>query len=206
MSLFTSPIWKNWRLRGIFRLSGNRCYPGKSGTLCGLRRRVIWFSGRSRNCEATPRISRSRRITGDPFAQLESIDPAERCTPSEFHPNYEAHHPPLAYFILAIRETFLSNRPLLTRIRVLRILCVLLGGVLMGAAAWYARSSFGLSSPYFEAMLFVIFSSQMFYATAARTSRTIGLLCRWAPGFSRRRFDSRRDRRCCCPRSLHWVF
>jgi len=81
--------------------------------------------------------------------------------------NYEVHHAPLAYLLMAIPDTLLAPLPLPRRVLILRLLvslgCVLL--VFRGAFALGRES--GLDDSYSAALVFLVFSCQMFWATIA---------------------------------------
>ena len=93
-----------------------------------------------------------------------------RNTPQELHTeheNYQAHHPPLAYAALAIPDRLLSGQPLLTRVRALRLLCVVLSVILTAMAAVALCGCLGVYAPFRELVVLLVFSSQMFYASTA---------------------------------------
>jgi hypothetical protein len=84
--------------------------------------------------------------------------------------NYQAHHPPLAYALLAPFEWLFSGMPIPKRVFVLR--CV--GGIAsvaltMLGAVWLA-SEIGLRRIWVEALLLCTFCSQMYYATIAHVA------------------------------------
>jgi hypothetical protein len=102
-------------------------------------------------------------------AQLLEIPPAWSLQATDF-PNYEAHHPPLAYLALALPERALAGAPLPTRVLVLRIIAALAGTFLL---YWGAESVFrllDLRNPWKCAALFCIFSCQMTWATIAHVA------------------------------------
>ena len=81
--------------------------------------------------------------------------------------NYEVHHAPLAYILMAIPDTLMQHVPLPRRVWILRMLvgsaCVLL---ILPAILGLARE-FGLDAHYAAVLAFLLFSSQMFWATIA---------------------------------------
>jgi hypothetical protein len=81
--------------------------------------------------------------------------------------NYEVHHAPLAYLLMAIPDFLLSQVHLPGRVWILRLLvsaaCVLL--MFPGMCALGEES--GLSGAFTSALLFLMFSCQMFWATIA---------------------------------------
>ncbi len=81
--------------------------------------------------------------------------------------NYEVHHAPLSYFLMAIPNGLMSQTPLLLRVLWLRLMvassCVMLmfwGTLALGREA-------GLDDTYAALLVFLIFSCQMFWATVA---------------------------------------
>jgi hypothetical protein len=96
--------------------------------------------------------------------------PAEfRWQPSEFL-NYEAHHPPLAYVVLAIPERLLARVPLPVRVAILRIFAAVVGSLLLLSGAGRLLSQLGVADPYKAIALFCLCSSQMAWATIAHVA------------------------------------
>ena len=89
-----------------------------------------------------------------------------RWQPSEFL-NYEAHHPPLAYMLLALPERLLSRVSLPLRIAILRIIAAMAGALLLLSGAERLFLQIGIRDPYKAAALFCLLSSQMIWATLA---------------------------------------
>jgi hypothetical protein len=82
-------------------------------------------------------------------------------------PNYEAHHPPLAYLLLAPLDRLISGAPIRARVLVLRLFGALLSIVLLFFGAATLGRNLKLPEPFLNAALFTIFCSQMLYATIA---------------------------------------
>lgn len=86
---------------------------------------------------------------------------------AEYYNNYEVHHAPLAYLLMAIPDTLMSNAPLPRRVWLVRLFasmsCVLL--MLSGTLALGREA--GLDETYSAILVFLIFSCQMFWATVA---------------------------------------
>jgi len=98
--------------------------------------------------------------------QVEQIDPREGGEPSH-SANYEAHQAPLAYLTLAPLDAALSGLPLPSRILSLRVWCAVLASILTGLATLRLTRLLELPELFQLSTLFLIFSSQMFYATTA---------------------------------------
>ena len=84
--------------------------------------------------------------------------------------NYEAHHPPLAYLLLAIPERLLAGVPLPSRVLILRIVGALAGAFLLFAATVALCSELSVSEAYRNVVLFCVLSSQMTWATLAHVA------------------------------------
>src|SRR5579883_199112 len=96
-------------------------------------------------------------------SRLQGVDPQLGFRQS-FSRNYEAQQSPLAYLLLAPLDAAWSRAPLLQRVLGLRLACGF-GAVLL--TAWGVlrlAGLLGLPPIYGHAALFVVFSSQMFYA------------------------------------------
>jgi len=85
-------------------------------------------------------------------------------------PDYEAHHPPLAYLILAPIDCLMSGVPVRKRVLVLRLLGALLSIILLFFGASALGRNLELPEPFLYAALFTIFCSQMLYATIAHVA------------------------------------
>ena len=84
--------------------------------------------------------------------------------------NYEALQAPLAYALMAAADAGRSRVRLVYRVLWLRILFGSLSAVLTGLIAWRFAGLLGLSDVLRNCLLFVLFSSQVFYATTAHVS------------------------------------
>lgn len=84
-----------------------------------------------------------------------------------YHGNYEVHHAPLAYLVMAIPEAALSRVPLPTRVWIVRFLAAASCVILMASGVLALGSEAGLSEPLAALLLFLVFSCQMFWATIA---------------------------------------
>jgi hypothetical protein len=98
--------------------------------------------------------------------RLYEIPAGLRWQPSQFM-NYEAHHPPLAYLLLAVPERLLESVPLPARVAILRIIGALAGSLLLLSGAEQLFLQLGMHDEYRVAALFCILSSQMTWATLA---------------------------------------
>lgn len=101
--------------------------------------------------------------------RLEALDPHRAAEPGG-SPNYEAQQPPLAYAILAPFDAALSALPLIWRILGLRLVAVLLATIATGLLTVRLAEQLGLSPAWRLSALFLVLSSQMFYATAAHVA------------------------------------
>jgi hypothetical protein len=84
--------------------------------------------------------------------------------------NYEAHHAPLAYILLAVPERLLAGIPLPPRVLILRIIAALAGSFLLCTATVALCSELSIGEAQRNAVLFCVLSSQMTWATLARVS------------------------------------
>lgn len=100
---------------------------------------------------------------------LDSISPALRWKASE-QENYEAHHAPLAYILLAAPERVLSGTALGFRTAMLRILAGVAGSLLLYAATVRLTGLLGIGEPYGTVTAFCVLSSQMTWATVAHVA------------------------------------
>ena len=85
-------------------------------------------------------------------------------------PNYEAHHPPLAYMLLAAPDWLLSKAAITTRVLILRLAAAISSTVLLYLGATALFQTLDLPECFANAALFTIFCSQMLYATIAHVS------------------------------------
>jgi hypothetical protein len=85
-------------------------------------------------------------------------------------PNYEAHHPPLAYIFLALVDWSMSTAPITVRILVLRLCAAVSSTVLLFLGASRLCRALELPEPFVNATLFTVFCSQMLYATIAHVA------------------------------------
>jgi hypothetical protein len=111
---------------------------------------------------ALPQVEKERRRQRLDLLRPEHIESAA--------PNYEAHHPPLAYLLLAPLDWAISKASITMRVLVLR---------LFGAVCCMVLLYFGMSAlcrtldvpePFANAALFAIFCSEMLYATIAHVA------------------------------------
>jgi hypothetical protein len=85
-------------------------------------------------------------------------------------PDYEAHHPPLAYLVLAPIDWSISGAPIRVRVLVLRLVGAVLSIILLFFGASALGRNLELPQPFLNAALFTIFCSQMLYATVAHVA------------------------------------
>ena len=97
---------------------------------------------------------------------LGAIPAAWRGADSEI-PNYEAHHPPLAYALLALPERLLARTPLPRRVWLLRLLASIAGALLLCCGAYALCRELGLAEVYCRMTVFCVLSSQMTWAAIA---------------------------------------
>jgi hypothetical protein len=83
---------------------------------------------------------------------------------------YEAHHPPLAYLLLALLDWPMSSAPLTVRILVLRLFAAVFSTVLLYFGATALCRTLRLPDRFANATLFTIFCSEMLYATIAHVA------------------------------------
>lgn len=81
--------------------------------------------------------------------------------------NYEAQQPPLAYALLAPFDWLWADVSLPARIWRLRLLAALFAVLATGAFTWLLARELSMGSPWREIAVFLVLSSQMFYATTA---------------------------------------
>jgi hypothetical protein len=85
-------------------------------------------------------------------------------------PNYEAHHPPLAYIVLALLDWPMSKAPITVRVLVLRLFAALSSTLLLFVGATALCRTLRMSERLTNAALFTIFCSEMLYATIAHVA------------------------------------
>jgi hypothetical protein len=107
------------------------------------------------------RLARRRR--------LEQIDPALAAVDSQ-SPNYESQQVPLAYAVLAPFHALWERTPLPARIWRLRLLCALTATLATGFLLLRLARLLALDTHAQLAALFLLFSSQVFYATTAHVA------------------------------------
>ena len=81
--------------------------------------------------------------------------------------NYEAHQAPLAYAVLAPADALFNHSSLLARVWRLRLICAVLSCAGTAGALFMLASRLHLTNVVGETIVFVVLSSQMFYATTA---------------------------------------
>jgi hypothetical protein len=113
-----------------------------------------WFS--------LPQVEKERRRN-----QLDLLHPEPE---SSSRPNYEAHHPPLAYVVLALLDRPMSNAPITVRVLVLRLFAAVLSTVLVYFGATALGDALHMPERFANGMLFTIFCSEMLYATIAHVA------------------------------------
>lgn len=84
--------------------------------------------------------------------------------------NYEAHHAPLAYVLMAIPERLASGLPLPQRVLLIRLLVSVAGSLLLYFAAARLGHELGLPIAYRDIGSFCILSLQMTWATIAHVA------------------------------------
>ncbi len=81
--------------------------------------------------------------------------------------NYEAHQAPLAYALLAPVDVFLRRFTLPNRVWCLRLLCAVSSSIGTAGALFLLTNRLHLAPFAGRTVIFVVLSSQMFYATTA---------------------------------------
>ena len=113
-----------------------------------------WFS--------LPQAEKERRRN-----ELELLRPEPERT---FRTNYEAHHPPLAYMILAALDWSMSKAPITVRVLLLRLFAASLSTVLLYLGTTALCRTLEMPQRFANATLFTIFCSEMLYATIAHVA------------------------------------
>jgi hypothetical protein len=102
------------------------------------------------------------------FTQAHSIPTDLRLSEARaYYVNYEVHHAPLAYLLMAIPDNLFSGIPLPTRVWIVRLLASTACVLLTFRGAWLLGVVSGLEDRFTAALLFLIFSCEMFWATIA---------------------------------------
>ena len=91
-------------------------------------------------------------------------------TASGVRANYEAHQPPLAYLLLAPVDWALSGFPITARVLVLRVLGAVAAVLLLFFGASELCRVLQVPERFATAALFLIFCSEMVYATTAHVA------------------------------------
>jgi hypothetical protein len=110
--------------------------------------------------------------------------------------NYEAHHPPLAYIVLALLDWPMSNAPITVRVLVLRLFAAVFSTVLLYFGATALCRALQMPERSVNAALFTIFCSEMLYATIAHVANdwlAVGLSALFLASLAS--FAARPDRR-----------
>jgi hypothetical protein len=100
---------------------------------------------------------------------LISLPPTLADVPTKMQ-NYEAQHPPLAYVPLAVADILLKDQPLLLRVWCLRLICGIGAVLAIVLVTLRLAGQMGLPSGYTWTALFLLLSSQMFYASTAHVA------------------------------------
>ena len=100
---------------------------------------------------------------------IRDIPRDDRWQPSDAG-NYEAHHPPLAYALLAVPERLLARSSLPVRVMILRLIAALAGALLLFTATEALCAELPLGEPQSSVVLFCVLSSQMTWATLAHVA------------------------------------
>jgi hypothetical protein len=84
-----------------------------------------------------------------------------------YYSNYEVHHAPLAYTLMAVPEALLARVSLPTRILIMRLIVSIVSVMLTACGAFALAQECRLSEPFATTLVFLIFSCQMFWAAVA---------------------------------------
>jgi hypothetical protein len=110
--------------------------------------------------------------------------------------NFEAHHAPLAYMVLALLDWPMSNAPITVRVLVLRLFAAVFSTVLLYFGVTALCRVLRMPERSANAALFTIFCSEMLYATIAHVANdwlAVGLSAIFLASLAR--FAERPDRR-----------
>ena len=86
---------------------------------------------------------------------------------AQYYTNYEVHHAPLAYLLMAIPDSLMSRVPLPRRVWIVRLLASMACVWLMFRGMWALGVEAGLDERFTAVLAFLMFSCQMFWATVA---------------------------------------
>lgn len=103
-------------------------------------------------------------------ARLRALSPALRLESVSGTANYEAQQAPLAYLVLAAPDRFWAGLPLPARILRLRLFCGIASALLVTGLTLWLATLLGLHAQGQYAAVFLVLSSQMFYACVARVA------------------------------------
>jgi hypothetical protein len=101
--------------------------------------------------------------------QLEELSPKSANADSDIY-NYEAQQAPLAYLLLAPLDSQFSGVALLHRILLLRLICGIVSAVATGMFTLELAALLSFPTIFRISALFVVFSSQMFYASTTHVA------------------------------------
>lgn len=102
-------------------------------------------------------------------ARLDRLDPALSVQPSQVL-NYEASQAPLAYTLLAAPDALWAHAGLRDRVWRLRVLASVLASVAIALIGFRLARQLGLPPAFGRALVFVLLSSQVLYATVAHVT------------------------------------
>jgi hypothetical protein len=119
--------------------------------------------------------------------------------------NFEAHHAPLAYIVLALLDWPMSHAPITVRVLVLRLFAAVFSTVLLYFGATALCRALQMPERFANAALFTIFCSEMLYATIAHVANdwlAVGLSALFLASLAS--FAARPDRRSAL-RAASWL-
>ena len=102
--------------------------------------------------------------------QLDHLSPALRASHSDTPKNYEVHQAPAAYALLALGDGLWAHTVLPARVWLLRLAASMLCCLAVAAAALYLARGLGWRRMDEPALLFLVFCTQMFYATVCHVA------------------------------------
>jgi hypothetical protein len=88
---------------------------------------------------------------------------------AQYYTNYEVHHAPLSYLLMAIPDSLMWRVPLPWRVWIVRLFVSVACVVLMARGMWALGAESGLGD-FTAALVFLVFSCQMFWATVAHVA------------------------------------
>lgn len=100
-------------------------------------------------------------------AELEDLPPALRFSSSVGGGNYEAQQAPLAYLLLAVPDRIWADTPLPRRVLRLRLISAMAAVIAVSLCTFRLGAALKLPPQFQHAALFLILSTQMFYAATA---------------------------------------